>query len=181
MTDLDLDEDLERPVVTHRPAGPPPPLFQPLSSTVQYPPGPVPDVEDDVPQPAGTSRRWETLVRQLFPARTSVAARPGSRPVPHPRPAGRGGPVLPGRPWPRSRVVAGLLGVLLGATGLHAVYLGHRRRGLLMLATAVVGGVLTLGLATLVMGLWGFTEGLLVLCARRGRFAHDAWGRPLRG
>ena len=71
--------------------------------------------------------------------------------------------------------------VLLGATGLHAVYLGRWRRGLLMLATAVVGGVLTLGLATVAMGLWGFTEGLLVLCARRGRFAHDAWGRPLRG
>lgn len=185
MTDLDLDleEDLERPVVTRRPAGPPPPLFQPLSTTVRYPPGPVPDVEDDVPQPAATPRRWGALVRQLFAPRTSVAAGPvtDAGPVARSRPAVLRGHVLPGHPWPRSRVVAGLLGVLLGATGLHAVYLGHRRRGLLMLATAVVGGVLTLGLATLVMGLWGFTEGLLVLCARRGRFAHDAWGRPLSG
>ena len=52
-------------------------------------------------------------------------------------------------------------------TGLHAAH--------------VVGGFFTLGLAALVMGFCGFVEGLLYLSVRRGRFARDARGRPLRG
>ena len=50
-----------------------------------------------------------------------------------------------------------------------------------MLAITVVGGFFTLGLAALAMGLWGFTEGLLVLSVRRGRYARDAYGKQLRG
>jgi hypothetical protein len=61
------------------------------------------------------------------------------------------------------------------------MYLGYWRRGLTMLAITVVGGFFTLGLAALVMGLWGFGEGLLILCVRRGRFAQDAHRRALRG
>ena len=83
--------------------------------------------------------------------------------------------------WPRSRVAAGLLGIFLGAFGLHRMYLGYWRRGATMLAITVVGGFFTLGLAALAMGLWGFTEGLLVLSVRRGRYARDAYGKPLRG
>ena len=83
--------------------------------------------------------------------------------------------------WPRSRVAAGLLGIFLGAFGLHRMYLGYWRRGLTMLAITVVGGFFTLGLAALAMGLWGFAEGLLVLSVRRGRYARDAYGKQLRG
>ncbi|MCC2333959.1 NINE protein [Cellulomonas wangsupingiae] len=155
-TDLGLDDDDvgERPVVTRRPLHAPPPPFQPLSSTVRYPPGPVADVEDVVTEPVAPAPR--RLARVLAPwARV--------------------------RPWTRSRVVAGLLGVFLGGLGLHRLYLGYWRRGLTMLAVTVVGGFLTLGIAAVVMGVWGFAEGLLVLTVRRGRFAHDARGRPLRG
>jgi TM2 domain-containing membrane protein YozV len=83
--------------------------------------------------------------------------------------------------WPRHRVAAGLLGIFLGAFGLHRMYLGYWRRGATMLAITVVGGFFTLGLAALVMGLWGFSEGLLVLSVRRGRYARDAYGKALRG
>jgi hypothetical protein len=149
--DLDLDDDVrERPVVTRRPMHAPGAPYQPLSATVQFPRGPVPDVQDAVPETSKVRapKRW---------------------------------PVLRLRPWTRSRVVAGLLGVFLGGFGLHRMYLGYWRRGLTMLAVTVVGGFFTLGLAALAMGLWGFAEGLLVLCVRRGRFARDAHGTLLRG
>ncbi|GEK21786.1 TM2 domain-containing protein [Cellulomonas xylanilytica] len=157
--DLDLDDDLlERPVVTRRPLHAPAPAYQPLSATVQYPPGPVPDVEDAVPEPlpVRARREWPRLRLRL-----RLELRPSA--------------------WPRSRVAAGLLGIFLGAFGLHRMYLGYWRRGLTMLAITVVGGFFTLGLAALAMGLWGFTEGLLVLSVRRGRYARDAYGKQLRG
>lgn len=153
---VDLDDALERPVVTHRPQRAPDPLFQPLSATVRYPPGPVPDVQDAMPAPARESvpRQWQ------WPWQ-------GKRIV------------LP--IWYRSRVAAGLLGVFLGCLGLHRMYLGYWRRGLIMLAITIVGGFFTFGLAALAMGMCGFVEGLLYLSVRRGRFARDARGRPLRG
>ena len=148
---LDLDDDVrERPVVTRRPLRAPDAPYRPLSVTVQYPPGPVPEVEDAIP------------VRERAPRRQiRLRIRPST--------------------WRRSRVVAGLLGVFLGGLGLHRMYLGHWRRGLTMLAITVVGGLFTLGLAALVMGACGFIEGLLYLSVRRGRFARDAYGKPLRG
>ncbi|WP_421742681.1 NINE protein [Cellulomonas sp.] len=165
---LDLDDDVrERPVVTRRPTHPPPPPFLPLSATVRYPLGRVPDVQDAVPVARETvrvPRRWGWRWTSAGP-RTREAVR------------------VPWR-WPqltRSRVAAGLLGVFLGGLGLHRLYLGYWRRGLTMLAITVVGGFFTLGLAAIVMGVWGFAEGLLILSVRRGRFSRDARGRPLRG
>jgi len=156
-TVVELDDVLERPVVTHRPQRAPDPLFQPLSATVRYPPGPVPDVQDAMPAPA----------RESVPRQRRQPPWHGRRLV------------LP--TWYRSRVVAGLLGVFLGGLGLHRMYLGYWRRGLTMLAITLVGGFFTLGLAALAMGVCGFVEGLLYLSVRRGRFARDAHGRPLRG
>ena len=158
--DLDDDDVFERPVVTRRPLHAPAPAYQPLSATIRYPAGPVPDVEDAVPEtvPTRTPRRWPW---QGVRVSINVHLRPSA--------------------WHRSRVVAGLLGVFLGAFGLHRMYLGYWRRGLTMLAITVVGGFFTLGLAALAMGLWGFTEGLLVLSVRRGRYARDAHGKQLRG
>ncbi|MDQ0372702.1 TM2 domain-containing protein [Cellulomonas humilata] len=156
---VDLDDDVfERPVVTRRPMHAPAPAYQPLSATVRYPPGPVPDLEDAVPEPVPVRTPWRWPWQGV---RVSVQLRPSA--------------------WPRSRVAAGLLGIFLGAFGLHRMYLGYWRRGLTMLAITVVGGFFTLGLAALAMGLWGFAEGLLVLSVRRGRYSRDAYGKLLRG
>ncbi|WP_051274706.1 NINE protein [Cellulomonas sp. URHD0024] len=152
MTDLidrpaDLDDDwFERPVVTRLPPQSPVDVVAPLSATVRYPLGRVPDLQDAPP---------------------AVAPR---------MPAAR-----PARVWIRSRVAAGLLGVFLGGLGLHRMYLGYWRRGFTMLAVFFIGGLFTLGLATLVVCMVGFFEGLLYLSMHRGRFSRDARGRPLRG
>ena len=170
LIDLGLDDDDvgERPVVTRRPLHPPPPPFQPLSSTVRFPPGPVAAVEDVVTEPVAPAPRLLARVRGPW-------TRAWLRPVPQVRAA------LRVRAWTRSRVVAGLLGVFLGGLGLHRLYLGYWRRGLTMLAVTVVGGFFTFGIAAVVVGLWGFTEGLVILSVRRGHFSHDARGRLLRG
>jgi len=141
---VDLDDWFERPVVTRIPPRPTVEAAAPLSATVRYPLGRVPDLED-------------------APLRSPV-----SKPARAPR------------AWIRSRPVAGLLGVFLGGLGLHRIYLGYYRRGLTMLAIFVVGGLFTFGLATLAVCVVGFIEGLLYLTVRRGRFARDARGRPLR-
>lgn len=67
----------------------------------------------------------------------------------------------------RSRWTAGLLGLLLGAFGVHRFYLGYNRVGILqILATCFTG----------VGALWGMIEGVMILANGNMR---DVYGRPL--
>lgn len=69
---------------------------------------------------------------------------------------------------PKSKVVAGLLGILLGSLGVHSFYLGNSKKGLIQIAVSVI----TFGLG----GIWGFIEGILILV---GKINTDAAGNPL--
>lgn len=79
----------------------------------------------------------------------------------------------------KSRVVAGLLGILLGSIGAHRFYLGYVGMGLLMLFLSVGGTFLGFlcvpGLSCGVVHLWGVIEG--VMCLLGGM--RDADGREL--
>lgn len=88
-----------------------------------------------------------------------------------PAPYGQG-PYAQGYPSQKSRVVAGLLGVFLGAFGVHRFYLGNSGIG----AAQVVATVFTGGFA----GVWGFVEGIMILCNAQP-FRTDARGIPLKG
>jgi TM2 domain-containing membrane protein YozV len=77
----------------------------------------------------------------------------------------------------RSRVVAGLLGIFLGALGAHRFYLGYRALGFVMLAITVIGAIAGFGF---VSAIWGLIEGVLYLALRKGYWAVDAKQRPLR-
>lgn len=68
----------------------------------------------------------------------------------------------------RSRLVAGLLGIFVGGFGVHNFYLGRIAIGLLQ----IVLTLLTFGIASV----WGFIEGILILCGRRDT---DSKGRML--
>lgn len=58
----------------------------------------------------------------------------------------------------RSRVVAGVLGILLGPLGAHRFYLGYIGIGILQIVlTFMTGGI---------AGLWGFVEGILCLAGQ---------------
>lgn len=70
---------------------------------------------------------------------------------------------------PKSRLVAGLLGILLGAIGVHRFYLGNVGIGIVQIIVTIV----TLGIGSL----WGFVEGIIIIA---GGDWKDARGRPLK-
>jgi TM2 domain-containing membrane protein YozV len=72
---------------------------------------------------------------------------------------------------PRSKIVAGILGILLGFLGVHRFYLGYRGTGLaqLLITFTCVGMLITIP--------WGLIEGILILV---GTINKDASGQPLK-
>lgn len=68
----------------------------------------------------------------------------------------------------KSKMVAGLLGIFLGAWGIHNFYLGYSGKAILQIVLTIV----TCGVA----GIWGFIEGILILC---GNINTDANGNTL--
>jgi TM2 domain-containing membrane protein YozV len=62
-----------------------------------------------------------------------------------------------------SKIAAGLLGIFLGSLGIHKFYLGYSREGVTMLLVSILGGLATCGLASGVMSIIGFIEGIIYL------------------
>jgi hypothetical protein len=80
-----------------------------------------------------------------------------------------------GYPQPKSRLVAGLLGIFLGGLGIHRFYLGYTTIGIVQILLTVFVGIFTFGL----VALWGFVEGIMIF-AGASYFRNDAKGIPLR-
>ena len=59
----------------------------------------------------------------------------------------------------KSKVAAGILGILLGALGIHKFYLGYTSTGVIMLLVSI----LTLGFGAAIMGIIGLVEGIIYL------------------
>ncbi|WP_199731560.1 TM2 domain-containing protein [Leucobacter sp. OH1287] len=76
----------------------------------------------------------------------------------------------------KSKLAAGLLGILLGTFGVHNFYLGYTGKAVAQLLISV----LSLGFLAFVSAIWGLIEGILILVAQPGT-AHsvDARGVPL--
>ena len=68
---------------------------------------------------------------------------------------------------PRSRVTAGLLQIFLGGFGIGRFYLGY---------TGIALGQLFTFPIFFLGGVWGFIDGILILC---GQITHDANGVPI--
>jgi TM2 domain-containing membrane protein YozV len=76
-------------------------------------------------------------------------------------------------PAAKSRLAAGLFGVLLGALGIHNFYLGFNGRGIAQLLITL----LSCGWLAPIAWVWGLIEGILIFT---GSIATDAKGAPLR-
>ena len=73
----------------------------------------------------------------------------------------------------KSKLAAGLLGIFLGAFGVHNFYLGYTGKAVAQLVLTVA----TCGIGATVSGIWGFVEGIMILC---GSINKDANGRGLK-
>lgn len=70
----------------------------------------------------------------------------------------------------KDHVAAGLLGIFLGALGIHKFYLGYNTPGFIMLAVAIIGGLITCSVATWVVWLIGVIEGIIYLTKSQSEF-----------
>ncbi len=70
----------------------------------------------------------------------------------------------------KNKLVAGLLGILLGALGIHKFYLGYTKEGVIMLLVSLVGGTLTCGAGAGVVSIIGLVEGILYLTKSDAEF-----------
>lgn len=73
----------------------------------------------------------------------------------------------------KSKLAAGILGILVGGLGIHNFYLGYTKRGLIQLLISV----LSCGTLAFASSIWGLVEGILILT---GSIAVDADGVPLK-
>jgi TM2 domain-containing membrane protein YozV len=88
--------------------------------------------------------------------------------------AGLGGPGLPPvigqEDLRKSKLIAGLFGILLGGIGIHRFYLGYIGLGVAQIIVTIV----TCGIGAI----WGLIEGILILCG--SSITTDAEGRSLK-
>ena len=76
-------------------------------------------------------------------------------------------------PNAKSKLVAGLLGIFLGAYGVHNFYLGYTGKAVAQLLISV----LSCFSLSIVSGIWGLIEGIMILC---GNINKDAKGNLLK-
>ena len=69
----------------------------------------------------------------------------------------------------KSKLIAGIFGILLGSLGIHRFYLGYTTIGVVQ----IIVTIFTFGIG----GLWGFIEGIMILA---GGINKDAKGLPLK-
>lgn len=75
-------------------------------------------------------------------------------------------------PNAKSKVVAGILGILLGCFGVHNFYLGYTSKGV----AQVLISVLSCFILSPISAIWGLIEGIMILT---GNIDSDAEGRKL--
>lgn len=76
-------------------------------------------------------------------------------------------------PQAKSKMAAGLLGIFLGAFGVHNFYLGYTGKAIAQLLISV----LSCGFLAFASSIWGLIEGILILT---GSISVDGNGNPLR-
>ena len=76
----------------------------------------------------------------------------------------------------KSKLGAGLLGIFLGALGVHNFYLGYTNKGIAQLLLTLIGS-LACGLGPIAAAIWGLIEGIMILS---GSIDKDANGIKLK-
>ncbi len=61
------------------------------------------------------------------------------------------------------KILAGILGIILGGLGIHKFILGYNKEGIIMLVVTLVIGVFTCGIGAGLMSIVGLIEGIIYL------------------
>ena len=72
----------------------------------------------------------------------------------------------------KSKIAAGILGIVVGCLGVHNFYLGYTGKAVAQLLITI----LTCGVGAIISGIWGLIEGVMILA---GSINTDANGMPL--
>lgn len=129
------------------------------------PPGGYGPAQGQPQQPAPYGQNQEQQ-GQPYPY---VQAQPGQQPGQ--QPGYYGAPGTPPYTEQKSKIVAGILGILLGGLGVHRFYLGYVGIGIAQIVVTIV----TLGFGSI----WGLIEGIMILVGA-DPFKRDAKGIPLK-
>lgn len=70
----------------------------------------------------------------------------------------------------KDHVAAGLLALFLGWLGVHKFYLGYNTSGFIMLGTSILGGILTLSVASWAIWVIAIVEGIFYLSKSQSEF-----------
>ena len=73
---------------------------------------------------------------------------------------------------PKSKIVAGILGILLGSFGVHNFYLGYTGKAVAQLLISL----LSCGTLAVISSIWGLVEGIMILT---GSINTDGHGNPI--
>jgi TM2 domain-containing membrane protein YozV len=150
------------------------PIYQ---ETKRLPPRP-PSKPTPPPPPPGATRAMKAPKTPKTPAGPAVRSPSGAAPANYQQQYDYDRPTPPVEhvPGRKSRITAGLLGILLGVVGAHRFYLGYKGLGWIMLLITAV----SLGNAWFVPAIWGGIEGILYLVMRKGYWSVDAKHKPLQ-
>ena len=94
-----------------------------------------------------------------------------------------GTPTVPPQPAKsaKSKLVAGLLAILIGTFGVHNFYLGYTKKAVTQLVLTIIGMVLScivIGVFVIIgVSIWGLVEGIMIFT---GSINQDANGEPLK-
>lgn len=74
----------------------------------------------------------------------------------------------------KSKILAGILGLLFGSLGVHNFYLGYNGKATTQLLLTVVGWIIIIG--PIIAGIWSFVEAIMIFA---GSISVDANGNKL--
>jgi len=132
-----------------------------------------PNCGGTVPPGANRCVKCGSYIEQ--PAAAPVAPQQPAQPAAAPTPM-----AVPTGPAEKSKIAAGLLGIFLGYLGIHRFYLGYIGIGVAQLVLFLFGitvGLLMCGIPAYAAAIWGLVDGIMILT---GAINRDAQGRPLK-
>ncbi|MFU8894298.1 MAG: TM2 domain-containing protein [Luteolibacter sp.] len=90
---------------------------------------------------------------------TPPTAEEPTTPAPPPVAPAPGGQI----PGAEKKIVAGILGILIGGLGVHKFYLGYTKEGVIQLVAGLVIAIATCGMGAIVPWAVGLVEGIIYL------------------